>query len=130
MEFEKAKEIITSLANGIDPVTGEVFPKDSPYNHPEIIRALFFIINELKAFKKPIKLSLEEKQAQNQINGRPRNAGLPWTDLLKKELADLFADKKSINELALHFERTEGSILSELVHQGLIDRNDLALYRQ
>ena len=41
-------EILQALAIGTDPVTGEVFPADSPYNQPEIIRALFFAINQLE----------------------------------------------------------------------------------
>ena len=35
-------EMLQALAAGTDPVIGEIFPADSPYNQPEIIRALFF----------------------------------------------------------------------------------------
>ncbi|KQR67233.1 hypothetical protein ASF92_16110 [Pedobacter sp. Leaf176] len=42
-------EILQAQAAGTDPITGEVFPADSPYNQPEIIRALFFAINQLEA---------------------------------------------------------------------------------
>lgn len=42
-------EILQALAAGTDPVTGEIFPADSPYNQPEIIRALFFALDELRA---------------------------------------------------------------------------------
>jgi hypothetical protein len=55
-------EILQALAAGTDPVTGEVFPSDSPYNQPEIIRALFFAINQIEA--------LAEKG----------NQGLPWSE--------------------------------------------------
>ncbi len=41
MDVKEAKEIIQFLAKGIDPVTGEMFPDNSPYNHPKVIRALF-----------------------------------------------------------------------------------------
>jgi hypothetical protein len=41
MDVRSAKQIVQLLARGINPVTGEVFPDDSPYNHPTIIRALF-----------------------------------------------------------------------------------------
>jgi hypothetical protein len=33
-------EILQALAAGTDPITGEVFPVDSPYNQPEIIKAI------------------------------------------------------------------------------------------
>ena len=115
MEIEKAKEIVSSLANGIDPVTGEVFPDDSPYNHPSVIRALFILLGNVGISKKQSKLSVEEKQAQNMANGKPRNAGLPWSDEAKQKVATIFREGTPIAELARFFERTEGAIQSELI---------------
>ncbi|MGA1823595.1 MAG: hypothetical protein ACMUIP_02950 [bacterium] len=123
MEIEKAKEIVSSLANGIDPITGEVFPDDSPYNHPSVIRALLILLGNVGISKKKNKLSVEEKQSQNLATGKPRNAGLPWTDELRQKVATMFHEETSIPELARFFERTEGSIHSELVRQGLIDQS-------
>ena len=121
MEIDKAKEIVSLLAYGIDPITGEVLPDDSPYNHPSVIRALFSVVGSVKAPKKQIKQSMEEKQAQNMTNGRPRNAGLPWTEELREKVAIMFINGTTIDELAECFERTNGAILSQLMHQGLID---------
>ena len=129
MEIEKAKEIVTLLANGTDPTTGEVFADDSPYNHPIIIRALFTILNHVRIPKKQNKLSVEEKQAQNLASGKPRNTGRAWTEELKQEIAALFRQGKSVNELAQHFERTEGAIASELEHQGIIARDEKLNFR-
>ena len=42
-------DILQALAPGTDPITGEVFPTDSPYIQPAIIRALFFAINQFEA---------------------------------------------------------------------------------
>ncbi len=120
MEIKKAKEIVISLANGIDPITGEVFPDDSPYNHPTVIRSLFTIVSNVRFPKKEGKKSIEEKQSQNLSEGNPKNAGIAWTEELKQEVRKLFECGKSITELAEYFERTEGGIRSELVHQGLI----------
>ncbi len=124
MEIEKAKEIVTLLAKGADPSTGEIFANDSPYNQPIVIRALFTVLNHVRVPKKQNKLSVEEKQEQNIESGKPRNAGLAWTEELKQEVATLFGQGKSINELSQHFERTEGAIASELEHQGIISRDE------
>nr|WP_315422818.1 hypothetical protein [uncultured Pedobacter sp.] len=43
-----------ALAASTDHVTGEEFPADSPYNQPEIIRALFFTINQLEALDEKV----------------------------------------------------------------------------
>ena len=49
MELEEAKKIVKILADGINPTTGASFPKDSPYNEPHVIRALFRIIESKKS---------------------------------------------------------------------------------
>jgi len=120
MELEEAKRIIKILADGINPITGEVLPKDSPYNEPDVIRALFKIIESKKSVKNP-KKTYEEKQQENIANGKPKNAGLPWTDELKAEVSSRFQAGKTIDELSEHFERTKGAIVSELKEQGYIE---------
>jgi hypothetical protein len=120
MELEKAKEIVRLLAEGIDPTTGEVLPPESPYNEPVVIRSLFTVIESLKEVRKP-KKTVEQKQQENLDSGKPRNAGLPWTDDLREEVADKFQSGVSISELSRYFERTKGAIVSELTKQGLID---------
>ena len=38
MELERARTLLTELADGVDPLTGECLPSDSVCNRPEIIR--------------------------------------------------------------------------------------------
>jgi len=45
MELDEAKSLLSALANGIDPITGEVLLDTSPYNEPRVIRALFTVLN-------------------------------------------------------------------------------------
>ncbi|ATV42305.1 hypothetical protein V6M93_01160 [Pectobacterium brasiliense] len=120
MELSEAKNIVTALINGIDPTTGEVLPEGSPYNNPQVIRALFTVLDTLKVKKQP-KKTLEEKQQDNIKAGRPKNAGISWDDELKALLASTFQSGASIDELATNFERTKGAIVSELTKQGLIE---------
>ena len=40
MDIQRAKELLTVLADGIDPLTGEVLPDDHVCNKGEIVRAL------------------------------------------------------------------------------------------
>lgn len=44
MDIVRATEIVRTLADGVDPTTGEVLPAESVYNSPEIIRALFTLL--------------------------------------------------------------------------------------
>ena len=111
MEIDRAQEIVKRLANGINPTTDEIFADDSPYNSPEVVRALFTVLYHIK---QPSKSSAAES--------RPTNAGRPWTEGLKREVAELFSQGRSIAELAQHFGRSKGAISSELVRQGIIVR--------
>ena len=69
MDIERAKELLSALADGVDPLTGEVLDRDNVCNRPEIIRALHMALYELdKREKKTVKKHL------------PDNAGKPWTE--------------------------------------------------
>lgn len=119
MEFIEAKNMVSALANGANPITGEILPAESPYNEPKIIRALFLVLNSVNL--KPVRKSLQERMEENLAAGRPKNAGLPWTDELRAEVAKKFKRGETLQNLAQYFERTSGAIHSELARQGLVD---------
>jgi hypothetical protein len=48
MDQARALNIVTSLAHGVNPMNGEVFPADSVYNAPDIVRALFVAVEHLR----------------------------------------------------------------------------------
>lgn len=123
MDIQQSIDTVQSLANGVNPVTGELFPDHSPYNHPEIVRALFFCVQHMKQPPK-VKKTVEQKQAENLAKGQPKNAGMPWTPELKTELATGFNAGVATTELARQFERSKSAIVSELIKQGLIDEDD------
>lgn len=68
MEISEAIKVLQALANGVDPHTGEVFPPDSPYQNPQVIRALFLALRALEGRR-------ENKQSKRNL---PENAGKPW----------------------------------------------------
>ena len=75
MDIQRAKELLEVLADGIDPLTGEVLPDDHVCNKGEIVRALNCAVEALShRRKKPL----------------PENAGKPWTEELDNELCRLF----------------------------------------
>jgi hypothetical protein len=117
MELTEARTIVRILAQGVDPMTGEVFTPDSPYNHPKVIRALF-TVHEIARAKS--KMSADERRRQNLDLGRPRNHGLPWTEEDRELVASGFQDGKTAEELAATLERSRGAIHAELIRQGLV----------
>jgi hypothetical protein len=108
MEINQAIEIIKALADGVDPITGEVFDDESPYQHPQIIRALFLAISTLE----------KSKQVQSQRVILPSNAGGQWNEEEDKELLLGFKQGININELSQKHKRTKGAIQSRLTKHG------------
>jgi hypothetical protein len=117
MELSESRNIIKTLAQGVHPITGEVFAPESPYNDPKVIRALFSILD----FAKKPRKSVEERRRENLELGRPLNAGLPWTENGRTRVAEDFRGGKNIEELANALERSRGAIHAELVRQGLVE---------
>jgi len=104
METSEVAKIIQALAQGIDPVTGEVFPDASPYNHPTIIRALFYSLNALECLS-------EREERERRL---PDNAGKPWSEDEDRLLVEAFDSGTSLKQIAAKHSRTDGAIAARL----------------
>ena len=113
MEKQAALHIIQALAQGIDPHTGETFPADSPYQHPETVRALF------QAAQALAESTLERPRRSAQ--GAPENAGKPWSDEEDQMLVAAFDTGKAISALAEQHRRSRVAIQARLVRLGKIE---------
>ena len=120
MDIKEATDILEILANGIEPSSGNKIPAGSPYNSPDVIRALYTCINYIKHPPKRQRKSVEEKRAENIKKGLPQNSGMPWTEDLKMDLVSQFKSGIQPNALSRKFERTRGAIISELKKLGEI----------
>jgi len=114
MERETALKIIQQLANGTDPHTGEVFRADSPYQHPDTVRALFAAVRALDG---PPAAAKQHAAANEKA---PLNAGKPWSPDEDKALAAAFDAGKQIPELADQHQRSRFSIEVRLAKLGKI----------
>jgi hypothetical protein len=117
MEKQAAMHIVVTLAQGIDPHTGESFPADSPYQHPDTVRALF---QAVQAMADPA--SARARAASSGASSRaPENAGKPWSNAEDKVLAEAFDTGRTIAELAQSHRRTRSAIQARLVRLGKIE---------
>lgn len=105
MDITRAKELLSALANGIDPFTGELLPQNHVCNQPEMIRAFHEVLNVI---------SLPKKKSQ------PRNAGKPWTDIEEEKLLDEFDSGMTTSIIAKEHGRSKGAIESRLSDLGKI----------
>lgn len=103
MDESKAQAIVTALANGVNPLTGEIFPADSPYQAADVVRALFFASR-----------ALEPKPRARSRTHLPGNAGKRWTQEEDQKLLEEFDRDRAIPELAQAHGRTTAGIQARL----------------
>jgi len=115
-------EVLSALASGAHPITGEIFEEDSPYNHPTVIRALFGSIELIESRSGRVKKTLEEI---NREQGRPLRSNMRWSEEEDRRLIELLEEGVLTGEIASRFERTRGAIHSRLQGQGLLEREEM-----
>lgn len=115
MEKAAALKIIQQLADGVDPHSGTAFGADSPYQHPDTVRALFVALHALDAPPAP-----KQRAAATNENA-PSNAGKPWSDDEDQVLAAAFDSGKKILELATAHRRSRFAIEARLAKLGKIE---------
>lgn len=113
MDQDKARTLLQALAAGIDPHSGESFPSDSPYQHPDIVRALYTALE-----------ALQPRGARNAATAPPRaasgNAGKPWTKEEDERLLAAFASGMSLQALAAQHGRSRTGIEARLAKHGKV----------
>lgn len=107
----RALATLQALANGIDPVTGVAFPADSPYQHPDTVRALYHAIRTLETV-----VSKPKQPARN----LPGNSGKPWSPEEDTQLVSAFAAGQSMETLAATHDRTRFAIEARLAKLGKV----------
>ena len=70
MDQAQALAIVRSLANGVDPESGEVFGNDSAYQRPQVVRALYQAAAALERIER-----FERRRQQ-----MPPKTGEPWSE--------------------------------------------------
>jgi hypothetical protein len=151
MDDHQALAILTALAHGANPQTGEVFGSESVYQLPEVIRALFVAQRALEA-KLATGVATEKsatEKIQRDMSSRdsplanvPRqtsrdqrdvvktsktskaqsgNIGKPWTADEDAQLLKAFDADQAITEIARTHERTPGGIRARLEKHGRVE---------
>lgn len=115
MEKQQTLKILNTLANGVHPATGEQFAADSPYQHPDTVRALFEAVRALEGGHAPA-AGTGPKPALPQSG-----AGSRWTTEEEQRLATAFDVGRSVEELARAHDRSRAGIEARLVKLGKLD---------
>jgi len=124
----KTLAILNALSSGIDPLSGEPFPRDSAYQHPEVVRALFHALRavesmtETAAVPSPAATSspAPSTPVEKKKPSRPAAAGKPWSPEEDTRLAAGFDAGADITALALLHDRSRFAIEARLARLGRV----------
>ena len=108
MEAAEALAIVRSLANGVDPMTGETFSAESVYQRPQTVRALYYAAEALEQSER-----VERRRAQ-----APAKTREPWSEDDDRRLLAAFDAGRSLEELAGAHERSKKAIRARLLKYG------------
>lgn len=121
MDHPKALVILKLLSDGHDPETGKPFPPESPYQRPEVIRALFYAVRALEAGAAITETpAAGEKKPERPARALPGNAGKPWSKEEDERLVTGFDGGTSIEELAATHGRSKIAIEARLAKFGKV----------
>jgi hypothetical protein len=110
MQQSKARQILQSLIQGIDPVTGNELPRETVLQHAEVLRALLAGLS-----------ALEQTAARAQRRAQlPNNVGQAWTTDEESRLVGEFKSGESADAMARKHGRTLRAIEARLEKLGLI----------
>jgi hypothetical protein len=112
MDQEKALNIVQSLSNGVDPFTGRSFAADSPYQHPDVVRALFQAVRAMEGV-----VAAQKRQAARPAAG---NSGKPWTKEEDERLLAGFDAGHAIDDIAAAHGRSRLAIEARLARFGRV----------
>ena len=111
MDAAQALAVVRSLANGVDPESGEVVPAESAYQRPLTVRALYEAAAALERIER-----FDRRKAQ-----MPAKTGEPWSEDEDRKLLASFDAGRALQELAAAHERTMGAVRARLLKYGRIN---------
>lgn len=120
MEAQEALGIVAALANGVHPFSGEVFADGSPYQHPDVVRALFAATRALEGSRRQLARQRE----------LPANVGKPWSAEEDGRLLAAFDSGQARAAIAHAHDRTVGGIEARLEKLGRLAPGESGVRRR
>lgn len=113
MTNSDAARILTLLARGVDPATGELLKTEGPFGNVDVVRALFLAADALGGN------ACTDTPPPKPQRKRPARQGQSWTIDEDEKLRQAVASGKKAHLIAKAHERSRGAIVSRIEHLGL-----------
>lgn len=113
--YQRSREVLQALVQGIDPKTGDELSKDTVLNRVDVLRALLTAVEALEAVNARL---LRRAQL-------PESVGKTWSEDEERHLKEEYRKQKmSIPDIAVKHGRTVRAIEARLEKLGLLRAGD------
>ncbi len=120
MDETKAAAILSALAQGVNPSTGELFAPDSPYQQADVVRALYVALGRLQ---RPAEHTREAVESRARGTARS-NVGKPWSAADDQRLLAEYERGRTPAELARDLGRTLAGVEARLEKHGRLSSSE------